>query len=109
MHQESVVEILYTDECPFWKEALKYIEKIASALKSDITLKKVKISSEKDAKNLRFLGSPTIRINGVDVDPDATNDNEGFVGCRIYRYKGRIFQYPPKEMIESAFKRMLSE
>jgi len=88
---------------------LKYIEKIASALKSDITLKKVKISSEKDAKNLRFLGSPTIRINGVDVDPDATNDNEGFVGCRIYRYKGRIFQYPPKEMIESAFKRMLSE
>jgi hypothetical protein len=107
MPKENIVEILYTEECPFWKKALELIEEIASDQKPRITVKKIKISTETDAKNLRFIGSPTIRINGVDIDPEAPKGNEGFVGCRIYRYKGRMFEYPPKEMIESAFERFL--
>jgi len=106
MPKGNLVELLYTDECPFWKETLKLINEIVNDSKLEITLKKVRVLSEKDAKRLKFPGSPTVRINGVDIDP-AIKEIEGYVGCRIYMYKGHVYEYPPKEMIKSAFETLL--
>jgi len=101
MKKGNVVEILYTDECPFWMETLKLIEEVVNDLKTEVAIWKVKVSSEEDAKRLRFPGSPTVRINGVDIDPSA-KEAEGYIGCRIYMYKGGIYEFPSKEMIKSA-------
>jgi len=106
MKKEKTVEILYTDECPFWKETLKLIEETASDLKIDISVKKVRVSSEEEAKKLKFPGSPTVRINGVDIDP-TVKEVTGYIGCRIYTYRGSIYEFPPKEMIKSGFERLL--
>lgn len=108
MKKENVIEVLYTDECPFWKEALKSIEEIVNSLKTEVTIKKIRVAGEKDAKNLKFPGSPTVRINGVDIDPTA-RETAGYIGCRIYMHKGRTFEYPPKDMIRSAFERLLKK
>lgn len=105
--KENTVEILYTDICPFWKETLKLINEVAADLKVDVTIKKVKVSSEKDAKRLKFPGSPTVRVNGVDIGPAAAGQVEGYIGCRIYMYKGKTYELPPKEMIKSGFERSL--
>jgi len=106
MKRENVVEILYTDNCPFWKETLKLITEVIDDLKTEAMVKKVKISGEDEAKRLRLPGSPTVRINGVDIDP-AVKETVGYIGCRIYMYKGEIYEFPPKEMIESACERLL--
>ena len=108
MNNRNVVEILYTDECPFWKEVLKIVEQLIHDSKTQPTVRKIKIQSLEEAKLLKFPGSPTIRVNGVDIDPSAKTV-EGYIGCRIYRYEGRIFEYPPKEMIESAFARLMKK
>jgi len=108
VRKNNVVEVLYTDECPFWKEALKLIGETVRDLKTEITIKKVKISSEEDAKKFKFLGSPTVRINGVDIDP-AAKETAGYIGCRIYMYEGSTYEYPPKEMIKSALGRVLKK
>lgn len=108
MKKENVVEILYTDECPFWKETLKLIEEVANDLETEIAVRKVKVSSEDEAKRLKFPGSPTVRINGVDLDP-AVKEAVGYIGCRIYMYKGSIYESPPKEMIKSGFERLLGK
>lgn len=106
MKKSPLVEILYTDECPFWKEVVKLVEEVNKELRTEATIKKVKIANEQVAKKLRFPGSPTIRINGVDIDPEA-KEAKSFIGCRIYRYKNRIFESPPKEMITDSFQRMI--
>lgn len=108
MSKRNVIEILYTDECPFWKEALKLIEAVIEESSMEISVKRTKISSLAEAKRLKFPGSPTVRINGVDIDP-AVKETEGYVGCRIYRYKERMYEYPPREMIKSALGRMIQE
>jgi len=106
MKKENVVEVLYTDQCPFWREALRLVEEVANGLKADVTIRKVKVSNDKEAKKLKFPGSPTVRINGVDIDP-AMKETEGYIGCRIYMHEGRSFEYPPKQMIKSALQRMI--
>jgi len=82
----KVVEILYTDVCPFWKDTLKTINEIIKELNITVAVKKTRIANEEEAKNNRFPGSPTVRINGVDVDPIA-KETEGYIGCRIYNFK----------------------
>lgn len=106
MKKGTFVEILYTDDCPFWKETVKLVEEVRNELNLAAAIKKVRITSEKDAKILKFPGSPTVRINGVDIDPKAKTA-EGYIGCRIYMYKGTTYEFPPKEMIKNAFKRLL--
>jgi hypothetical protein len=108
MSKGNVVEILYTDECPFWKEALKLIEAVIEESNMKINVKRTKISSVAEAKRFKFPGSPTVRINGVDIDP-AMKATEGYVGCRIYRYKGRMYEYPPREMIKAALGSMIEK
>lgn len=106
MRKAPLVEILYTDECPFWKRTAELVEEVNTELSTEATIKKVKIANEQDARKLRFPGSPTVRINGVDIDSEAS-ETKGFIGCRIYRYKNRVYESPPKEMIKNAFKRMI--
>jgi len=106
--KSSVVEILYTDACPFWKETLRALKEVMKELNLDIAVRKTKIANEEEAKRYRFPGSPTVRINGVDIDP-AAKETVGYIGCRIYSYKGRTYEYPPREMIISAFKRLMKK
>jgi len=106
MTKENVVEILYTDLCPFWKETLKTIDEVAADRNAKVLIKKVKVTSQERAKRLKFPGSPTVRINGVDIDP-ATREVEGYIGCRVYMYEGATYEFPPKEMIKSGFERLL--
>lgn len=108
MVENNVVEVLHTDVCPFWEETLKIVAELIKELNLTATVRKIKIMNEEEAKRYRFPGSPTVRINGVDVDP-STRKAEGFVGCRIYRYKGKTYDSPPKEMIVSAFKRLIKK
>lgn len=102
---KNVIEVLYTEACPFWKDVLKTIEEILRESKIEALVKMVKVSSEEEAKRLRFPGSPTVRINGVDIDPMA-KETTGAIGCRVYMYEGKMYEYPPRDMIEKAVKRL---
>jgi len=104
--KSNVVEILYTDACPFWKQTLNTINEVAKEFNIAVTVKKTMIASDEEAKQQRFPGSPTVRINGVDIGPAARDIATGYIGCRIYMYKGKTYDYPPKQMIKSALQRL---
>lgn len=64
----------------------------------------VEVTDRATAGEQHFVGSPTVRVNGVDVDPDAPR--EGFdVECRIYWVEGRACGTPPHGWIASAVAR----
>ena len=62
------------------------------------------IKDDKEAQQYKFFGSPQININNKDIDPKAENmKNYHLSGCRMYSYKDRMYEHPPKEMIEEIF------
>jgi hypothetical protein len=50
------------------------------------------------ARELRFLGSPTVRINGMDIEPSARSRNYYGMMCRTYDGGG----VPPEDLIRMA-------
>ncbi len=76
------VTLLYFDDCPNWKVADDHLAALTTEI-PDLHIDRVEVTSPEDAERLRFRGSPSILIDGV----DAFSDAEAPVGlsCRVYQ------------------------
>ena len=95
------IELLYFEGCPDWSEARKLLSEVLTehALPDEVTL--VKIDSNEEAQRRQFVGSPSIRVDGVDVEPGAATD--GFnMECRLYWIDGKPVGLPSREWVEAA-------
>src|SRR5919198_151325 len=104
------IEFLYWEECPSHERALEILREVLAAegAAADVQLRRV--DTDEQAQAERFLGSPTIRIDGVDIDPAATQQPYYALTCRAYtRDDGRISPLPPVEMIRRAIRAALSQ
>jgi glutaredoxin len=118
------IEILYILDCPWCLKTKELVKKTLKELQVDAEVEEILIDSDKKAKEYHFGGSPTIRINGKDIQDDVKKGRclpceelaeqtrkatkfvkqECYCGCRVYLYKGKTYNYPPKEMIKEAIK-----
>lgn len=98
------IDFLYFEGCPSYKIAYKYLKEVLEEEKIDAEIEKIHVSNDELAKKLKFLGSPTIRINGKDIDKSAQELKDFGIKCRIYFSDGEIMGYPSKEVIRSALK-----
>ncbi len=63
------------------------------------------IQSDEEAIENKFWASPTVKVNGVDINPMAKEVKRfGLGACRLYVYKDKISEDPPKEMILEALR-----
>jgi hypothetical protein len=65
------VHVLYTEDCPATPPTIALIHQAAAEMSLSIQLQTTLVSSPEQASELRFLGSPTILVNGLDIDPSA--------------------------------------
>jgi len=78
------LRVLYFEGCPNHPPAVQRLRAVAERLGVDVDLKEVEVKPDDDVHRLGFRGSPTVQINGVDLDPaERGRDNCGF-GCRMY-------------------------
>jgi hypothetical protein len=64
----------------------------------------VNVRSESQAEQLGFQGSPSIHINGKDLD----GRDQGYLyGCRIYQIDGKVTPTPTKEFIERRLRQLM--
>jgi len=96
------IEFLYFDGCPSYQTALKYLEEVIKEQKLDVHVEMVKIESDEEALKNRFLGSPTIRVNGLDIEPGAQERGDFSMCCRVYFEAGKMTACPSKELIRHA-------
>src|SRR5438445_9582371 len=82
--RRPVVEILYFDGCPNHEPALATVERIDRELGTDADVRLVNVPDQETAEQLRFLGSPTIRVDGVDLDPHSDARSEYALACRVF-------------------------
>lgn len=64
------IELLYTVDCAHYKITRRLIHDTLKSLKLKCPLKKVEIKTVEDAKTHLFGGSPTVRIDGEDIEPE---------------------------------------
>jgi hypothetical protein len=91
------VELLYFDDCPSWRVALKNIKEALSQLKIPVNVSLIHIDTHVDAQKHAFPGSPTIRVNKKDIFP--VNHTNYALGCRMYQTKEGFKGFPTVEMI----------
>lgn len=76
------VEVLVVSGCPGTQLAVARINEATSALAMETNLRFVTVQDEAQAKELRFVGSPTVRVEGEDVE-DVSGRPFG-LSCRLY-------------------------
>ena len=101
---ERRVEVLVFDGCPNVDAALAGARAAVEAESTRAAVRLVHVESEEDARSLRFLGSPSVRVDGVDVDPTAKRRDDYGIQCRLYTVRGRLQGAPPTDWIVSALR-----
>ena len=96
------VEILYFDGCPNHGPARALVERLASELRVEPEIELVEVADPEAAATLRFLGSPTVRVDGVDVEPGAEERRDFAFSCRIYRSHGGASEQPAEGWVREA-------
>jgi len=98
------VTFQYTEDCPSHEQALARLRKVLTEEGLNVSVDIIKVDSDEQAKRLRFVGSPTILLNEIDIDPQV-NSHYG-LACRAYQLEdGRISPLPSEEMIRRAIRR----
>jgi glutaredoxin len=118
------IQLLYILDCSWCVKTKKLIRGGLKELGVKADIEEILIDSDEKARKYKFVGSPTIRVNGKDIQEEVNKgqclpceelserikETTEFVkqecrcGCRIYFYKGKQYPYPPKEMIKEAIK-----
>jgi hypothetical protein len=98
------IELLYWEGCPSHPEALELLHAVLARLDVVTEVELREVHTQEEAEALRFPGSPTIRFDGRDVDPEGANRRPA-LNCRIYRSEdGRISPVPSREQLEKALR-----
>ena len=99
-----VIEVLYFDGCPGAEPALSMARDVA-ARHTGAEVRAVRVEPE-NVDTARFSGSPTIRVDGVDIAP-AGEVPPGFaMRCRVYLVEGGLQKVPPSSWLEAALNRL---
>ena len=100
------IGILFIEGCPGLLSITDSITDIIAedAVDADITL--ILIETPEDARRLQFTGSPTVRINGRDVDSNMKTIKDYGLRSRHYYINGEKSDYPTKSMIRDAINKV---
>lgn len=121
-----VIDFLYLDltvcdRCQGTEASLeKALDQVAGMLQANgtvVQVNKINVVNEEQAQRLAFASSPTIRVNGRDIQMEVKESNcdscgdlcGSTVDCRVWLYKGKEYLVPPPEMIAEAIIQALQE
>lgn len=99
------IQFLYFDGCPSHEDALTRLKEVMAEEKVEAEIDIQHVETEGQAHRLRFVGSPTILVEGQDIDPPEGDKPYG-LACRVYRWEdGRVSPLPSPRMIRRALRR----
>lgn len=96
------IEIFYFQGCPNHHHAVERVREVLKQEGLQAELAAVEVPDAATAQKAGFLGSPTVRVNGVDVEPAARSSKQFGMMCRTYVADGKREGAPPAEMIREA-------
>jgi hypothetical protein len=94
-----LIEVLYVPGCPNHLPAVRRIQDVLRAQAVHATIREIAVTDEAMAHTLRFQGSPTVRIDGLDAEP--SREPKFGLACRLYSGGSGV---PPEEALRRAVK-----
>jgi hypothetical protein len=95
------IEVLILDGCPNVQVTVDRLKAVLREYGLSLTINEINVGDEKAADELRFLGSPTVRIDGMDIEPPARQRTTFGIMCRTYEGSGGV---PSEDLIRRAIK-----
>jgi hypothetical protein len=99
-----VIEVLHVQDCPNYAQALAQVQRVRTEVGIDAEVRTILIADQAAAEQARFLGSPTIRVNGRDIEPGAEWNFEFVHGCRLYQGQHSLRALPEEDWLRQALR-----
>ena len=96
------IELLYFDGCPTHEALMPRLRTLLDGAGVDEEVRLVRVESEDEARAVRFLGSPSLRLDGRDVEPGAAERSDFGLTCRLYQTPVGLSGTPPHELVLAA-------
>lgn len=103
--RRPAIEVLYVQDCPNYQGTLALVERIRAELGINTEVHTTLIVDQDAAEQARFPGSPTVRVDGHDVEPGSEPATEYTVACRLYRLEHRFAGQPEERWVREALQR----
>jgi hypothetical protein len=100
----SRVEFLWFDGCPSHWQARALLDEVIADIAPGTAVESIDASDPAVAVAHRFAGSPTIRVDGHDIDPAYEDPGDYTPRCRLYRTAEGLRGVPPRGLIEAALR-----
>ena len=97
-----LIEVLYVRDCPHYAATLALVERLRGELGIDIKLRTSLIGDHAAAERASFPGSPTIRVDGRDVEPGGPSTGMASLACRLYPHEHGVAGQPPAAWVRDA-------
>ena len=94
------IEVLFFQGCPHHRLAVEQARQVVAELGVEAEVREVEVQDGEGAVRLRFLGSPSVRVDGIDVEPGADARRDYSLSCRLYGGSG----IPPRNLLESTIR-----
>ena len=99
------IEILYFAGCPNFEPTLSLAREILGELGLEAEVREILVETPAEAEMQRFVGSPSVRVNGKDIEPEAEDRTDFALSCRVYAAGG----VPAKELLVEALQEALRQ
>lgn len=97
-HCDRCVELLYLEGCPSYKRVWQELFEVIEEARLDACVRPVRVTTSDEAQALGFPGSPSVRVNGVDLEG---YEGSGTLSCRMYAENGGK-NWPSKGLLREA-------
>lgn len=98
------IELLYFVGCPNYEALLAKLREIVADAEIETEIELRPVESFDAAESERFLGSPTVRVDGEDVEPGVGVRTDFGLKCRLYRSSEGTSGMPPEGWITAAIR-----
>ena len=96
-----LIEVLTFAGCPHAADALALATRVAEQAPGTVDVRLVTLS-ERDVQEQRFLGSPSFRVDGRDIEAGAEARRDYAFSCRLYRTPTGARPLPPEDWLRTA-------
>jgi hypothetical protein len=100
------IEILYFPDCPNYLPAVENVQHALHEEGVSAEVRHVQVVDAATAREMSFLGSPSVRINGVDIEPSARSGGASGLCCRTYRSGSSPEGAPSVALIREAIREL---
>ena len=98
------VELLWFQDCANHPAARSMLESVVAEVAPRTPIRDVDATDPAIAEHARFPGSPTIRVDGIDVDPTYVDPGDYTPRCRLYRTSAGLRGLPERRWIVDALR-----